>query len=79
LAQFVEVPPERLETAVLTAMLEEFASRDGTDYGRREKTLEEKVHSLERQLRNGDLVILYDVDSEQWDLCTPDRRRELDP
>ena len=67
MAQFVEVPLRRLDAAVLSAMLEEFATRDGTDYGLRELALEEKVDNLMRQLTCGN----------QWDLCTRDRRREL--
>lgn len=78
MAQFVQVPLERLAAEVLTAMLEDFASRDGTDYGLRELSLEEKVSNLQRQLRAGDLALVYDLDSEQWDLCTRDRLRELD-
>jgi uncharacterized protein YheU (UPF0270 family) len=76
-AQFVQVPLERLAPELLNAMLEEFASRDGTDYGLRERTLEEKVHDLKRQLESGELKVVYDLDSEQWDLCPPERLREF--
>lgn len=68
MAEFVLVPAQRLQADVLQALLEEYASRDGTDYGERERTLEEKVAQLLRQLHTNDLQILYDVDSEQWDL-----------
>jgi uncharacterized protein YheU (UPF0270 family) len=68
MAEFVLVPAQRLQGDVLQALLEEYASRDGTDYGERECTLEEKVAQLLRQLRTDELQILYDVDSEQWDL-----------
>lgn len=68
MAEFVLVPAQRLQADVLQALLEEYASRDGTDYGERECTLEEKVAQLLRQLRTDELQILYDVDSEQWDL-----------
>ena len=77
LAQFVEVPVSRLEPAVLNAVLEEFASRDGTDYGARERSLEEKVAELRAQLDSGDLALVYDLDSEQWDFCTREQRREF--
>jgi len=70
MAEFVLVPVERLQADILQALLEEYASRDGTDYGVRECTLEEKVAQLLRQLRAGELQILYDVDSEQWDLLS---------
>ena len=76
MAQFVAVPPERLQADILQALLEEFATRDGTDYGERELTLDEKVERLQRQLRAGELHILYDGDCEQWDLV-PRAQAEL--
>ncbi len=76
MAQFVAIPPQRLQADVLQALLEEYASRDGTDYGVREFTLEEKVKRLQRQLRTGELQILHDIDSEQWDLV-PSAQAEL--
>ena len=76
MAQFVVVPTERLQADVLQALLEEFANRDGTDYGERELIQEEKVARLQRQLDDGDLQILYDIDSEQWDLM-PRAQAEL--
>jgi uncharacterized protein YheU (UPF0270 family) len=76
MAQFVAVPPERLQADILQALLEEFATRDGTDYGERELNLDEKVERLQRQLRAGELHILYDGDGEQWDLV-PRAQAEL--
>jgi uncharacterized protein YheU (UPF0270 family) len=76
MAQFVEVPSGRLQAEVLQALLEEYATRDGTDYGERELTLVEKIARLQRELDAGDLCILYDLDSEQWDLL-PRAQAEL--
>lgn len=78
MAQLVQIPTARLEPETLTALLEEFASRDGTDYGLHEKSLEEKTGSLRRQLDAGDLALVYDLDSEQYDLCNRERLAELD-
>ncbi len=66
--QYVEVPMGRLAPELLSALLEEYASRDGTDYGEREHDLGEKVAELQRQLHAGELGLLYEVESEQWDL-----------
>ena len=76
MAEFVMVPPQRLQAEVLQALLEEYASRDGTAYGERECTLEEKVEQLRMQLLRADLQLLYDADSEQWDLL-PRAQAEL--
>lgn len=77
MADFVRVPPERLPPETLSALLEEYASRDGTDYGHYDISLEEKRDQLRSRLSAGDLQLLYDVDSEHWDLVHRDRAREL--
>lgn len=76
MVQFVTVPPDRLAPEVLQALLEEYASRDGTDYGEREQTLETKTGQLREQLGRGELQLLYDTESEQWDLL-PREQAEL--
>lgn len=77
MAQFVQVPHQRLQTEVMQALLEEYASRDGTDYGEREFSLQHKVDSLLAQIQSGELCILYDVDSEEWDLLPREQAEEL--
>ncbi len=77
MAQFVEVPPERLGADLLQALLEEYASRDGTDYGESELSLEQKVSQLKRQLHRRDLVILFETESESWDLLQREQAEEL--
>jgi uncharacterized protein YheU (UPF0270 family) len=77
MANFVGVPVERLGADLLVALLEEFASRDGTDYGEREVSLKEKVSELRVQLSTGELEILYDADSEEWDLVSSERAHSL--
>ena len=77
MANFVAVPAERLGRDVLLALLEEFASRDGTDYGNYELTLQGKVDALHNQLQRADLQLLYDADSEQWDLVSHENAAQL--
>ncbi len=77
LANFVHVPITRLQGDTLIALLEEYASRDGTDYGLREVTLQEKVAQLQLQLQREDIALLYDADSETWDLVSKERLAEM--
>ena len=78
MAQFVRIPLDRVEADILQAMLEDFASRDGTDYGLRELSLEEKVANLQAQLRQGELAVVYDLASEEWDLLKREKLAEID-
>ncbi len=59
-----EVPHTSLTSDALRRLAEEFVTRDGTDYGRVEKTLDDKVAALLRQLERGDAVIVYDGRSQ---------------
>jgi len=77
MASLLEIPVERLDAAVLDALLEEFASRDGTDYGVVETSMEKRVAQLRARLDRGDMALLYDSDSEQWDLLNRESATEL--
>ena len=77
MAQFIEVPASALAEQTLHALLEEFASRDGTDYGVKELTLDEKVGRLRGQLNASRIMLMYDSDSEQWDLVERDSAQIL--
>ena len=77
MSQFVEVPPGKLDADTLRALLEEYASRDGTDYGEREMALCAKVDDLRLQLEAGKLSLLYDADSETWDLVEREQATQL--
>ena len=77
MADFVRVPVERVPEASLEALLEEFASRDGTDYGERETPLGTRVNRLRQGLNRGSLMLLFDADSQTWDVLAADDARPL--
>ena len=66
----VEVPHEQLAPEVLRRLIEEFVTRDGTDYGAVERTLGEKVAAVIRQLEAGELAIVVDTEEETIDIVT---------
>ena len=60
----VEIPGDALSPVALRALLEEFVSRDGTDYGAVERSLDEKLADVRRQLERGEVRIVFDPESE---------------
>ncbi len=60
----VEVPYGRIEPQALRALIEEYISRDGTFYGKIELPLDQKVDMVLKQLRSGDTVVVWDLDSQ---------------
>jgi uncharacterized protein len=60
----VEVPYRELSAELLHAVIESFVLREGTDYGEREYSFEDKVAHVMRQLKKGEAKILFDPESE---------------
>lgn len=60
------IPYEQLHPDTLNALIEEFVSRDGTDYGTNEISLAAKVEQVRCKLAAGEAVILF---SESKGLC----------
>ncbi|MGH7818980.1 MAG: YheU family protein [Candidatus Binatia bacterium] len=59
-AESIHVPHTALSPEALRGLVEELVTRDGTDYGPRERSLEEKVASVMRQLERGEAKIVFD-------------------
>jgi uncharacterized protein YheU (UPF0270 family) len=70
----VEVPYEQLAPDTLRKVIEDLVSRDGTDYGAIEKTLEQKSAALLKLLERGEAKLVVDLATETIGLMT---REEL--
>lgn len=66
----MKIPYQELSDDALRAVVEEFITREGTDYGEREYTLEQKIEQVKRQLQRGEVAINYDLDSQTCHLQT---------
>lgn len=66
----VLVPWDRLSPAALRSVIEEFVTREGTEYGEHDVPLEAKVAQVRRQLERGEVVVLFDLTSETVNLAT---------
>lgn len=53
------IPWQELPAATLQNLIESFVLQEGTDYGEQERSLAEKVADVERQLRSGEVVLVW--------------------
>jgi uncharacterized protein len=67
------IPAEQLSPEALQGLVEEFITREGTDYGEVEWSLEHKVEQVRRQLRRGEAVIVFDPAAESCTLMPRDQ------
>ncbi len=71
----IEVPYDSLKADTLRAVVEEFITRAGTDYGARERTLEEKMTDVMRQLRRGEALVVFDPRTSTVNIVLARQRR----
>ena len=58
------IPYEELSQKALEGVIEEFVTRDGTDYGEVEESLETKKAQVMCQLQSNKAVIVFDQETE---------------
>lgn len=75
-ANHVVVPHESLSIEALANLIDDFISREGTDYGEREHSAEEKRASVQRQLAKGTVLIVFDPESETVNLVRAEDLRK---
>ena len=60
----IQIPRDTITPHAFDGLVEEFVTRDGTDYGFAERTLDEKKSAVIALINRGDAVIVFDPDSE---------------
>jgi hypothetical protein len=70
----VEVPYGELPADLLNAVIESFVLREGTDYGEKEFSLEDKVGRVIGQLKRGEARIVFDPKSESVTIAVRQNR-----
>ncbi len=53
------IPWQDLAPETLDNLIESFVLREGTDYGEHERSLEQKVADVRRQLKNGEALLVW--------------------
>jgi uncharacterized protein YheU (UPF0270 family) len=69
------IPHTELPDDTLRKLVESFVLREGTDYGEREISLDEKVARVTGQLERGEAQIVFDPDSNTVDIVVVTSRR----
>ncbi len=64
----IVVPYSQLSEEALRGVIESFVLREGTEYGEREFSLDQKVAHVLGQLRRGEAQIIFDPGSETVDI-----------
>jgi hypothetical protein len=72
---FVQISVDALSHQALDGLIEEFVTRDGTDYGTEERSLDDKKDAVRRQLDCGEIVIVFDPETETSNIISKDDLR----
>jgi len=64
----MEIPWRKLSPETLRSLIDEYVTRDGTDYGSREADRQTKIAQVERLLVTGKAVIVFDAGTETCDI-----------
>lgn len=73
-AQPIVIPHRDLSAAALRGVLESFVLREGTDYGEREISFDQKVAQVLQQLERGEAHIIFDAVLESIDIVVSKHR-----
>lgn len=58
------IPYEQLSSDALQGLIEEYITREGTDYGEEEIPLSVKVEQIKQLLKRQEIVVVFDTASE---------------
>ncbi len=64
------IPYMAVNSDVLRALVEEFVTREGTEYGQRAHSLESKVAAVLKQLKDKKVFLVFDPESETCDIVS---------
>lgn len=65
----MEIPYNALSAHALASVIEEFITREGTEYGEIELSLAQKVDQVKRQLERGEIYLSFDPLTETCHLA----------
>ena len=73
----VEIPWRELSSDALNGVIEEFVTREGTEYGERDVDLPIKVAQIRCQLERAEVRVFFDTELSACQLLTRDEAARL--
>ena len=68
----VKIPIAQLTPETLQSVIEEFITREGTDYGKIEVPLDTKLRQVKNLLESGMAVLIYDAETQTCNILPVD-------
>jgi uncharacterized protein YheU (UPF0270 family) len=66
----IKIHIDRINPETLQGVVEEFITRNGTDYGETEIPLETKIGQVKNQLKSGMAVLIYDTETQTCNILS---------
>lgn len=73
----IDIPYQEIPKDTLIRLLEEFVTRDGTQYGENEVSLDSMIEQVMSQLKNQKAYIVYDDESNSCQIITKEDREKM--
>ena len=68
------IPYQKLQHKTLINLIKEFVMREGTDYAHNDYSIEMKIESVLKQLKNGQAQIVFDDEEQTFNIIVSDQR-----
>lgn len=74
------IPIDQLSEEALNGLMEEFISREGTEYGSRSYSMDEMLAQVKSQLDSAEVLVVFDAETSTCNLVRKDelQRQELE-
>jgi len=73
----IAVPPGQFRPETLQSLIEEFVTRDGAVHGHTDTPLNVMVAAIQRQLKLGEVVVVYDEETETYTIVPKEQLNGL--
>ena len=64
----MDIPYTQISEEALKAIIQEYITREGTEYGIKEYSFEQKIEQIKQQLLKGDIKINFDDETQTCNL-----------